>query len=210
MVCGVDEAGRGPVIGNLVIAGAMIDEKDLHKIEGMKDSKQLTPIQREAHFDRIKKLVKYVILEVTPAEIDKTLLSASSNLNWLEADKTIEIVSSLKPDLAYIDCPSNNIEKYHDYLKKDLKMKLVVEHKADENYSIAAAASILAKVTRDRSIKELEKKIGTRLGSGYPSDPVTQEFLRNNYKKHADIFRKTWASYKRLVDTKKQSSLANF
>ena len=216
-VAGIDEAGRGPVIGPLVICGVLINKGDEEKLSqmGVKDSKLLTPLQREAPFDKILSMVKkYHLIVVSAPEIDKAVEGNDGlNLNWLEANKTAEILNHLQPDEAIIDCPSNNIEKYTIYIKnkvKDKDIKVKAEHKADLNYVVVGAASILAKVTRDREIEKIKKRLKENVGSGYPSDPVTVEFLQKNYKKHPDIFRHSWESYKRLAEVKKQKKLAEF
>jgi ribonuclease HII len=198
------------------MCGVIIDEKDEAKLTaiGAKDSKLLTPRIREILFDQIKGMVKeYKIIIISPAEIDKTLLSEDSNLNWLEADISVKLIDALNPDVAILDCPSTNIPAYRDYVKnklKNKKIKVIAEHKADVNYPVVSAASILAKVTRDREIEKLKKKIGMNFGSGYPSDARTQGFLKKHYKDFPDIFRKTWSSYKRLVAPKNQKKLGEF
>ena len=216
LLCGVEEAGRGPVIGPLVMCGVLIDEKDEDKLRaiGAKDSKLLTPRTREILFDQIKGMVKdYKIIITQPAEIDKVLLSKDSNLNWLEADISAKLINALMPDKAVLDCPSPNIRAYKEYVKKQLddkKIKIIAEHKADVKYPVVSAASILAKVTRDREIEKLKKKIGMNFGSGYPSDAITKGFLKKHYKDFPDIFRKTWASYKKVAGDKKQKNLGEF
>ncbi|MBR9700049.1 ribonuclease HII [Candidatus Woesearchaeota archaeon] len=213
MIVGIDEAGRGPVIGPLVMAGVLIEDDDKLRKLGVKDSKELTGLQRERLYDEIIKVVdKYKITIVSPQEIDDSLKSKTSNLNWLEADQSILILNELKPDLAYIDCPSNNIGQYTKYIEAKLKkkMKLVVEHGADATYAVASAASILAKVTRDREIEKIKAKIKMNFGSGYPSDPLTQGFLAKHYKDFPDIFRKTWKSYQNVVEGKQQKRLGEF
>ncbi|MCD4666736.1 ribonuclease HII [archaeon] len=214
LVCGIDEAGRGPVIGPLVMSGVLLEEKDVSKLKkiGVKDSKLLEPSKREELFKEIKKIVKdYKTLIISSKEVDDALESEELNLNKLEAIKSAMIINYLKPDKAILDCPSTNIESYTYYLRTFLKVdvKLKLEHKADLKYVEVGAASILAKVTRDREISNIQSKIKENIGSGYPSDPVTQEFLKKNYKKY-DIFRKTWVSYRRLVESKKQKRLNEF
>jgi ribonuclease HII len=214
LIVGIDEAGRGPVIGPLVIAGVMIHEKDEPKLIklGVKDSKQLTEKRRNELFQEIKDLgVEYEILIIHPKEIDETLRSPSSNLNWLEADKSVEIIKKLKPDGVILDCPSTVPEKYKQYVEQKLKDKtnVIAEHKADDNYPVVSAASILAKVTRDAEIEAMKKKYGD-CGSGYPSDPKTQEFLKKNFKKYPEIFRQTWESYKNIIRKKEQKGLGDF
>ena len=215
IVLGIDEAGRGPVIGPLVIAGVSINEKDLDKLKklGVKDSKLLSPRQRENLFDKIIVAAKnHKIIIIPPKEIDSALKSESLNLNWLEAIKSAEIIDFLKPEKAIVDCPSNNIINYKNFLKEHLKNKteLIVEHKADFKYAVVSAASIIAKVTRDKEIKEIQKKIKEPIGSGYPSDPVTINFLKKNHNSYPGIFRKEWASWKNINKKKKQKSLLNF
>ncbi|MBW2973456.1 ribonuclease HII [Candidatus Woesearchaeota archaeon] len=216
LLCGIEEAGRGPVIGPLVMCGVLIEEKDEAKLKsiGAKDSKLLTPKTRELLFDQIKGMIKdYKIIIIPPAEIDKVLLSKDSNLNWLEADTSAKIINALKPDKAVLDCPSPNIKAYIAYVRKKLdnkKIVLVAEHKADVKFPVVSAASIIAKVTRDREIEKIKKNIGINCGSGYPSDEITKEFLKKHYKDFPDIFRKTWSSYKRVAGVKNQKKLGEF
>ena len=205
LLCGIDEAGRGPVIGPLVICGVLIQEEDEPSLKsiGVKDSKLITPEKRSEIYEILKEKVKYKLLIISPQEIDEALQSNEINLNWLEAIKSVEIINFLKPEKAILDCPSNNIKAYTNYLKarvEDKSIELISEHKADFNHLIVGAASILAKVTRDREIERLKKKIGIDFGSGYPSDPVTRDFLIKNYKKYPEIFRKEWASYKEAAN----------
>jgi len=112
-----------------------------------------------------------------------------------------------------LDCPSNNIGAYAGYVKNLLdnkETKIISEHKADLRYAVVSAASILAKVTRDREIEKMEKTIKKKIGSGYPSDPVTQEFLKKNHDKKLGIIRKSWASYKELIKGKGQKKIGEF
>lgn len=214
LVVGVEEAGRGPVIGPLVMCAVAINEKDEAKLVnlGVKDSKQLTPRQRESLFDKIKRAVKeFSIIMLSPEQIDEALNSPDTNLNWLEADTSIKLIKPLKPDKVILDCPSNNVKAYKSYVKKKLpKIEVIAEHKADENYPVVAAASILAKVTRDREIEKIKAKIGQDFGSGYPADPRTVDFLKENWDKHPEIFRKTWACYKKIAHGKSQTTLGGF
>jgi ribonuclease HII len=212
-VCGIDEAGRGPLIGPMVLAGVMVKEENLPILKklNVKDSKLHTPKQREALFKQIIEITDYYITISTPEEIDAALNNPDLNLNKLEAIKTAEIINNLKPDKAIIDLPSNNKEAYQEYLESHIKNKTILqlEHKADENYPVCSAASILAKVTRDKEIKKLQEKYGD-LGSGYPSDPTTQKFLKSHWEKYPEIFRKTWATYKKVANSKKQKTLSDF
>jgi len=152
--------------------------------------------------------IKY--LSATP----RGIFSSSSNLNLLEAQNFAELINSLRCDEAIIDCPSTNIKAYTETLKSLLKFDttLMCYHKAERFFQVGAA-SILAKVTRDREIEKLQSTIPEPMGSGYPSDPVTKEFLKNNWDKYPDIFRKSWSSYTAYSDGKfsnKQKNLSDF
>lgn len=215
-VAGIDEAGRGPVIGPMVLCGVLVNEEDESKLKsiGAKDSKLLTPKTREILFDQIKSMVKkYEVVIVPPKEIDDALRDETLNLNKLEAQKMVEIINKLKPAKVLLDCPSTNPKEYVVYLRKYLDkkdMNIVAEHKADVKYTVVAAASIIAKVTRDREIEKIKQRIGIDFGSGYPSDEKTQLFLKKNWDKYTEIFRKTWASYKTILKGKTQKKLGEF
>ena len=217
LICGIDEAGRGPVIGPLVMCGILIKEEDEEKLVKLKvkDSKLLTKKKREYLFDKIKDISdKYEIIVIDPDEIDYAVNNHDGlNLNKLEARKTADIINLLKPDKAIVDAPSNNIKSYKQYLFELIKNKnieLVLEHKADLNYPVVSAASILAKVTRDNEIEKIKKEIKIDFGSGYMTDPKTVDFLEKNYEKYPDLFRKSWAPYQRKLNGKFQKSLEAF
>ena len=217
LICGIDEAGRGPVIGPLVMCGILIKEEDEEKLVKLKvkDSKLLTKKKREYLFDKIKYISdKYEIISIFPEEIDSAVNNHDGlNLNKLEARKTADIINLLKPDKAIVDAPSNNIKSYKQYLFELIKNKnieLVLEHKADLNYPVVSAASILAKVTRDNEIEKIKKEIKIDFGSGYMTDPKTVDFLEKNYEKYPDLFRKSWAPYQRKLNGKFQKSLEAF
>ncbi|MBS3137804.1 ribonuclease HII [Candidatus Woesearchaeota archaeon] len=215
IICGIDEAGRGPVIGPLVMAGVALNKEDEHILRslGVTDSKLLSAQKREELYQEIIKLVAaYEIVIVSVEEIDHALSAASAlNLNWLEAEKCSIILNKLIPDAAYIDCPSTNIEEYTNYLKKSSpkKTKLFVQHKADLNHLICSAASIFAKVTRDREIEKLKQQYNIDFGSGYASDPKTQNFIKDNYNLYP-FFRKSWDTYKKVIISKQQKKLTLF
>lgn len=216
LICGIDEARRGPVLGPMVMCGAMIGEKDLPNLIALKpkDSKLLTSEEREKSYPKILSVLKYCkVIIMQPKEIDNAVHGHDGlNLNKLEARKQADILNEFNPDKAIIDCPSNNIESYREYLKKLLKNKkieILLEHNA-ERYSLVAAASIIAKVTGDREIEILKKQIGIDFGSGYLTDTKTIEFLKNNYENYPELFRKSWLPYQDLVNKKFQKSLVSF
>lgn len=216
VVCGIDEAGRGPIIGPLVICGITIEQgKEQELIDlGVKDSKLLTPLQREKIAKVLEKKYKFKTVVIQPNEIDDAVSGKDSlNLNWLEAKKAIEIINGLEPDSVVLDCPSPNIKAYTNYILKDLKdkkTKLLCAHHADRDYPIVGAASIIAKVLRDKLVDNMKKKIGEDFGSGYVADPKTKKFLDKNWAKYPDIFRHSWTPYQTLVNSEKQKGLTEF
>lgn len=218
LICGIEEAGRGPVIGPLVMVGVLVDEKDeaVLKNIGVKDSKLLRAAERERLAVKIRSIVKDLrVLIIPPEEVDAAVLSSSINLNWLEALKSAKIINQLKPDKAILDCPSPNCRAYKEYVQNHLdsplkKMRLIAEHKADVNYPIVSAASILAKVIRDDEVEKLKAKIGINFGSGYMSDPLTQHFIHDYAEQYSAFLRKSWTSYTREVQKKNQKLLADF
>ncbi len=215
-VCGIDEAGRGAVMGPLVICGALIDEKDESKLKelGVKDSKLLTPKQRERIAEALKKMIKYQLVVLSPKEIDDNVNGENgSNLNWLEANKSVELINILQPEKAIIDCPSPNTKAYHEYIAERLlhkTVKIVTEHKADVNHLVVGAASILAKVARDAAIEEIKKHVGEDCGPGYPANQITIQFLKKNWDKHPELFRHSWSTYKEVAGLKKQKKIGEY
>lgn len=185
----------------MVVAGVMVDEKDMYVLKnlGVKDSKLLTHKKRCLIAYQVEKVAKFKIVKSEPGEIDNAIDGDNDlNLNWLEAHKIAEIINFMKPDRAIVDCPSPNIPAYRAYLKKLLKInvEVICEHKADVNHPTVAAASILAKCEREKEVVKIEKKVGESIGSGYASNPVCREFIKKNYKKYPEIFRKSWSSFK--------------
>jgi ribonuclease HII len=219
LVCGVDEAGRGPVIGPMVMAGVAIAEEKLPELKalGVKDSKLLSPKRRQELYKQIIELVdNYSIIEISPNEIDQRNADGT-NLNQLEALKIAEILTALKPDKVYVDSPepANGGKKFGDMILSHMNCKtpeIIAEHGADMKYPTSSAASILAKVTRDNAVKCISKEIGHCIGSGYPADPKCKEFLKTHYSddKHINHIRTCWSTYQKLKKKKSQANLDNW
>jgi len=194
-ILGIDEAGRGCIIGPMVICGILVEEKDIVKLKeiGVKDSKQLKPDKRERLAKKIKDIAERIVIKrISPKVIDRY------NLNFLELKNMAKIIEKLNPDIIYFDCPVNQrgIKKYCEELKNLLNKnnvtpKIIGENKADKKYEVVSAASIIAKVERDRIIRNFKKKYGD-FGSGYPSDKKTMEFLRKYYNYCLPIIRTKW------------------
>lgn len=222
LTLGIDDAGRGPVIGPMVLAGCLVDEKteaELKKL-GVKDSKQLTQKRREFLVEKIKEKAEgFEIVLSYPNEIDGKNHNGI-NLNVLEAIKAAEIINKInkgfKKIKVIIDCPSPGISKWEDLVKTKIdnlsNLEIHCEHKADRNHVSVSAASILAKTIREKEMSLLKEKYGKEIGSGYCSDHKTYKFLENysqKYKKNG-LFRQTWSTWKRARSTKEQKKLKDF
>jgi len=207
LIAGVDDAGRGPIIGPLVIAGVLFAEEDLRKLKplGVKDSKVLSPRRRETLAIEIRRLaVKYHVESLSPAEIDKVVETRRRlhKLNRLEAHTMAKVIEVLKPDVAYVDASDVIAERFKEHIMEKLPfpVRIVSEHKADATYPVVSAASIIAKVERDSAIQKLKDRYGD-LGSGYVTDPKTLEFLEKWLAKHGsypEFVRRSWKPAKEL------------
>jgi ribonuclease HII len=172
MFIGVDEAGRGPVIGPLVVcAFAAVNRQYLLDI-GVKDSKDLSVKKREEIFEILKEMPHKVII-CSPEEIDDHY-----NLNVLETELFARALKSMPEGKIMLDACDVNATRFANNVNKLSGKSCEAEHKADSNYPEVGAASIIAKVMRDRLIQKLSKEVGFDLGSGYPSDPKTQKAVK--------------------------------
>lgn len=183
LVAGVDEAGRGPVIGPLVVAGVAVDDIVALRNLGVKDSKKLSPAARERLAPQIKRLsVDWKIRAKSAAELD--LLMESKTMNEIEIEMYAEVISLLKPTHAYVDAVDVDEKRFAADLMKRIPAGIIVvaEHKADDTYPHVAAASILAKTLRDSEVQKISESLGGKIGSGYPSDQVTIAFLEKYVK----------------------------
>lgn len=220
LILGIDDAGRGPVIGPMALAGCLVEEEigeELKKL-GVKDSKQLTDKRREFLAEIIrKKAIAFEVVLINPNEIDGKN-SHGINLNDVEALACAEIINKInkgfKEIKVIIDCPSVSIEKWKNFLKTKIKdlsnLEIICEHKADKNYVEVSAASILAKSAREKEMNILKEKYGEEIGSGYTSDPATCKFLEKYAEKHKDsgIFRQTWEPWKKACANLEQRKLS--
>lgn len=210
MILGIDEAGRGSAIGDLVIAGLCCKEKDFQKLKnlGVKDSKLLSPNKREELYNILIENFETKVVKLSPQEIDFAL-GKKISLNLLELKKFVEIINYFSPKIAYIDCVDVNPRNFKKNLEKHASQtyKLVVEHKADEKFPIVSAASIVAKVERDKTIKKLARKYREygELGSGYPSDTKTLKFIETWVRKNEALpyfARKNWKTFTKIKNRK--------
>jgi ribonuclease HII len=205
VICGVDDAGRGSVLGPLVIAGISIERSKIKHLSaiGVRDSKQLSPSKRENLYKKIIDLVDdYYVASISPRLIDKSV--RKSQLNNLEAQYMAKVISKLKPSSSYVDsCDVNPIRFGKKISKLAQSGRIYSRHHADSKFVVVSAASIVAKVNRDKEIEKLRQKHD--LGSGYPSDYKTMQFVRNWITIHGSapqFVRASWKPVRLLLNKK--------
>ncbi|WP_407391188.1 ribonuclease HII [Methanobrevibacter sp.] len=201
-ILGIDEAGRGSVLGPMVIAGVVVPEKMEKILErmGVKDSKRLTANRRTILSRKLKKMFDYEIVVISAREIDG-LRAEGVNLNEIEKNAMESIIVKLKPEKAIVDAVDVKAERFQENLCNDTGCNVIAEHKADDKYIEVSAASIIAKAERDAQIAEINKEFikSGGIGSGYPSDPTTKKFLTNyTYDEMPDFVRRSWATVAKM------------
>ena len=206
MICGVDEAGKGPVLGPLVVAAVAVDNaKDIQDL-GIKDSKQLTPAKRKELANLIKNKFSFAIEIIEAERVDE--YRKQNKLNDLNREAFEKLISKLNPNVAYVDAADVNEHRFGKQIKEKLTNEndtdVISMHKADAKIDVVAAASIIAKETRENEIRKLKEEIGD-FGSGYPSDERTIKFLKSFYAdngKWPTGTRKSWKTVKRIRPVK--------
>ncbi|VVB99302.1 Ribonuclease HII [uncultured archaeon] len=214
LIAGIDEAGRGPCIGPMMMAVASIEKSDEEKLLdiGVKDSKLLSPKERERQFPLIKKALReHIVVGIEPQEIDRLMVRKS--LNEIEAMHAARLLNGLeeKPEVVYVDSPDVVMAEFGKRIAKFISfpVKIISEHKADLNYPVVSAASVIAKVERDKAIKKLSQEFGN-VGSGYPGDDATIRFLRKYLLQHGSVppfARNSWETIKVMQEEKFQKKL---
>lgn len=218
MIAGVDEAGRGPVIGPLVIAGVTASNQTVFENIKVKDSKQLSPKKRTFLAEQIKHISSNIeIIIINASDIDD--MRKVMTMNEIEVHAFAKVIKKLSPDHCYVDAADVNSKRFGEHISAQLpkKIEIISEHKADDIYPIVSAASIIAKTIRDKEIESiahsLEKRINKPLGSGYPSDPITQQFIHfwvQKYKKLPPHTRKSWKTAQRIYHQHTRKTLDDF
>lgn len=218
MICGVDEAGRGPVIGPLVVAGVSFNDDSILIENNVRDSKKISPRRRI----ELAKIIKdhaldYEIIQISASDIDD--MREIITINEIEVNVFTRIIDKLKPEICYVDAADVNDVRFGNDILSRLKnkTKIISKHKADDIYPIVGAASILAKTIRDEEIqnisKILKKKINIPIGSGYPSDPITINFLDKWFKTFGffpHYVRLSWKTSQKIINKYKNHRLTSF
>jgi ribonuclease HII len=197
----------------------LVDERGEKKLRELqvKDSKQLSPKRREEFVPKIEKVASHIVILILPASKIDANRRRGINLNQIEAIKMAEIANLLEPDKLIVDAPSFNTNKFRDYLLSKLenkKVKLICENYADQKYPVVSAASIIAKVHRDKKIEELKKKVGFDFGVGYSHDSRSIKFLkklaRERRGRMPTYVRQTWDTVKQILEEYRQPKIMSF
>ncbi len=212
MLCGVDEAGKGAVLGPLVVAAVGCASQEEFAGTGVRDSKLLRPAVRDYIFEHLTASFPYRVLVIPAVEIDSA--RQRMTMNALMAVSHARVITELSPETAYVDACDVVASRYGFMVTEHLGCSCEVraEHHADVHHPVVSAASIIAKVTRDRAMAALAGEYGA-VGSGYPSDPETIEFLSAYIRENGDpppCARKSWMTVKEILMRREQSSIADF
>ncbi len=208
VICGVDEAGKGSVLGPMVVAAVGCQAVEDLATLPIRDSKVLRPKQREALYEVLVREFAVSVVSLDAAGIDEA--RSRMSMNDCVARLHARAIAGLRPASAYVDACDVNAERYGRRVAGflDFPCEIVAEHRADARYKIVGAASVVAKVSRDRAIQELGVEYGG-IGSGYPSDPTTMAFLKDYVREHGDppaCARTTWKTVTDLY----QRTIADF
>ncbi|MGP8078634.1 MAG: ribonuclease HII [Thermoplasmata archaeon] len=212
---GIDEAGRGAWLGPLVVAAVAVPLRRISEVPGTgaRDSKELSPTARAAAYVRIAQLGTCRSVALRPRTIDRSV--ARGELNLLEARAFARLLRELSPHTAYLDACDANAERFGRTVAAlaGSPARIISRHKADRDFPLVGAASIVAKVRRDRAIAALARRLGEEIGSGYPSDSRTVEYVRRTVPPGGpfpDWMRAEWATTKRVIPARPGPTLDGF
>jgi ribonuclease HII len=211
VLCGVDEAGRGPAMGPLVVAAVAIpDDAPLREI-GVKDSKKLHPTKRIELSLRIREMARVEVRVVHAEEID----ARENSLNELEAELFAELLDRIAPTDAFLDACDTNEARFARTVGSKLRChpRLVAKHKADDIYPVVSAASIIAKTVRDEEMERICSSLGIVGMSGYCGDKRTNDFVEGYLKEHGSLpphTRRSWKNIRKLSSDSKVSKLSDW
>lgn len=216
-ILGIDEAGRGPVIGSMFIGGFMVEEEKLEELEelGVKDSKKLSNEKRERLREELDDFGEIFLVEFTASKIDD--LRDVMSLNEIELKGFAKVVDEAVPDKVFMDLPEPDgdrfIGKVQDLMKTDTDLDFTAEHGADDTFPVVSAASIVAKSAREEHVENLHRKYGYDFKSGYPHDQPTIQFLEDYLGEKGELpseTRESWSTAQRIVEESDQSELNEF
>jgi ribonuclease HII len=223
ILCGADEAGRGALLGPLVVSIVAVKQSSIKRLSdiGVRDSKLLSAKRRSRIYNEIMDIAEDARFDmILPSEINDAMANRIS-LNELEAKHFSSLFDQINLNVhtIYLDSPDVIPERFGErfgmYSTKPTRVsgiksakrpagveftRVVAEHKADVRYPVVSAASIIAKVARDAEIERLERKLRIKIGSGYPSDAETIEMIRANLgnPKLDQHIRNRWATLEKI------------
>jgi ribonuclease HII len=207
---GVDEAGKGPVLGSMFAAAVAGDPDDLP--DGVADSKRLPPARRETLDEAIRESMQVGVAEIPVARID----DPETDMNELGVAAQADALAQVASDglAGYVDAADVDEARFGERVAAsvDADVDVTAEHGADDEYDIVAAASVVAKVARDAHVEALAAEYG-EVGSGYPSDPTTRGFLEAYVSEHGglpDCARASWQTSRDVLAAAEQSALGEF
>jgi len=217
-VLGIDEAGRGPVLGSMFIGGFLIDEDETSKLEdiGAKDSKKLSDRKRENIRGKLDSIGDIYLEKFTASSIDRMMDVMS--INDIELKGFADVIDRAEPDKVIMDLPEPDAEKFIGKIKDLMdtehhQVEFVAEHGADDEYPVVSAASIVAKSARESHVEDLHSKYGYDFASGYPHDKPTIEFIEKYIEQEGELpseTRKSWSTAQRLMKQSSQNTLGDF
>lgn len=216
MVVGADEAGKGPVLGPMVAGAVRADPADLPP--GLADSKQLSPARRE---ELAAELREHPEIRVATATIDHARIDApETDMNSLGVEGQAKAVAAVAEsgDNVVADAADTDEARFGRRLRDSVEeagtaIEVTAEHGADEAHAVVSAASVVAKVERDRLMADIDAAYDRDVGSGYPSDPTTRSFLADYVEEHGDLpacARTTWSTCEDVLAAAEQSGLSDF
>ncbi len=212
MYSGVDEAGRGSVMGPLVVGAVAVESDEPLKAMGVRDSKKLTPKARERIYEQITGSYTWTTVIASASEIDRRRKEMS--LNDVELHMFAEAVNGLPAGQVYADCPDVNEEAFTRRLDALAPGKAIIaKHKADDTYPVVSAASIVAKVTRDRMMDDIRAEFGADIGSGYPSDHYTMDFIAAWIRENGvapEHVRCSWEPVRQMLSVRKNTKISDW
>jgi ribonuclease HII len=226
LVTGIDEAGRGALIGPMIVTGLTVEKwvVDELKSAGVKDSKVLTPKSRQRLYETIKEIVQeksgvssIMPIAIPSCEIDQ-MRANKINLNLIEVRTMSRIIDTVGGKEIYVDALTSRPQRFKKHLRNHLgkdkrRVKIIAENNADKKYPIVSAASIIAKVERDQAIEELKEQVGVDFGIGYPSDDRTVDYVESLIKRRKKLppyVRRSWITTQMLQEKNWQRKIKDF
>jgi ribonuclease HII len=200
-------------MGPLVAAAVMVETDTELKRLKVKDSKLLTRVRREELDPLIREVARVEVAVIPASDIDDFL--STGTLNLLEARVFAELIDRLEPQQAFVDAADVVEARFAKHILEQTACRpdMVCQHHADVNYPVVSAASIIAKVVRDRAMDDIEAGFGRPIGSGYAHDQATIDFITSWLQENGALpphVRRSWKTAKDLYSLSKVTSLTQW